>query len=153
MKRRAKIALWSISAVVLAALLLLLLVPIVETRHFYCFYCGRMSGTHWVGGLPLWSYTDEASGYDDGITVPAHHHSLIELCGGRIWLLSSMENWDEFGFTGAGQRQVLREALQSMPEKREEIIQDYLTTDPSDENSLAAFAEKYAAAGPAQPAD
>lgn len=153
MTRRTKIALWSISAVVLAALLLLLFVPIVESRRFCCFYCGRMSGKHWVGGLPLWSHTDEASGYDDGITVPVHHHRLVELCGGRIWLLSGMENWDEFGLTGAGPRQVLRAALQAMPERRAEIIQDYLTTDPSDENSLAGFAKKYAAAVPAQPSD
>jgi hypothetical protein len=170
MQKRSKRLLVYVGLALLVVLVFCMLVPQFEYQWRYCFYCGRTTHVQEVCGF-TWrsevfdveSSSDDgelmlehgpARGYGDGIRLPSHDHVMIESSGGYIWYPWGAMNRDEFGLTGAVLRIHLRRALAAMPERRPEIIGDYMLSDPSDEEACDKFARKYGITNvAAQPTD
>jgi hypothetical protein len=68
---------------------------------------------------------------------------MIEICGCRLWLFRGAENWDEFGGTGTPVREALMEGLAKHPERQTEILREFLSLNPNDQQAKLHFARTY----------
>jgi len=112
--------------------------PVLENHEYYCFYCGQRSSTYRILGIPTGEHLTGHNLYSDTIPIPAHDHRPIEICGYWI-LLTTIENWDEFGMTGIPCRMALVAGLQREPKRQAELLQEFMTLDPRDESARLRF--------------
>ena len=131
-------------AVLLSLAALVAVVPLWEARAEYCLYCGKDTVVIRCLGVPFRKGGEARSPYNDGVILPPHEHRMIVLNRARLWAYRGKEHLDEFGWTGRRYRQVLVTGIAAHPERKEEIIADYLKIDPEG-TSGRTFMESYPA--------
>jgi hypothetical protein len=140
-------------AVSLASLLVVVLVaavfvPLVAWQLDYCFYCGLETRSVQVMGQRILLQTGPVGFYDEPVTLPAHQHRMITCTRVQFWLYHGAVHEDEFGWTGSPCHRVLAAALAVQPERREQIIAEFLALDPDDGAALSRFYDQYRAPPP-----
>lgn len=145
MKLYWKITIASTVTLLILAIGLSFAYPFFESHSGYCFYCGRESTAFRLLGLPVWRSGADGNLYADTVKTPPHRHSMIEICGYRLWLFRSNETWDEFGGTGAPIRAALVEGLATHPELQAEIFREFLSLDPEDQKGKLHFVKTHRA--------
>jgi hypothetical protein len=145
MKLSWKIALASTVTLLILAIGLSFAHPFLESHSRYCFYCGQVSTAFRLLGLPVWRSKPDGNLYADTVKTPPHVHRMIEICGYRLWLFRGNENWDEFGWTGTPIRAALVEGLATHPERQAEILREFLSLDPQDQQAKLHFVKTHRA--------
>lgn len=143
MGRSSKISLAILGVILVVALGASAFVPLLERQTHYCFYCGQTSTSYRLLNLPAWRSHIDWNIYEDSVQIPAHSHHMIGLCGYRWRLFRGTDNWDEFGWTGAPCREVLVEVLKVYPDRRDQILQEFLEIVPEDSESRLRFLNTY----------
>jgi len=143
MQRGTKFALTAFVAALVLTLVVAFLVaafvaPVFENHEYYCFYCGQQSTACRILGIPAGERLTGRSLYSDTVPTPPHDHHPVEICGYWI-LLTTSENWDEFGSTGMPCRMALVTGLQRVPGQQAEIFREFMALDPRDEPARLRF--------------
>lgn len=144
MRRPATAALTTASALVVLIVGASSFLPLIERQSDYCFYCGAMSDSLRLLGVPVCRCRTQIVVYDDTVKTPPHAHRMIGICGLRFWLFDGAENWDEFGWTGSPCRAALVAGLDKHPDRREEILREFLALDPQDDWAISRFIKAWA---------
>lgn len=131
-------------AVLMSLAALLAVVPLWEARSEYCLYCGRTAVAFRCLGVRVRVNSEARGTYTDGVAIPPHEHRMMVSNRSRLWAYRGKEHLDEFGWTGRRYRQVLVTGIAAHPERKEEIIADYLKIDPEG-TSGRTFMESYPA--------
>jgi hypothetical protein len=142
MKQKIKVAMVIAAALVVLALMVSLFAPLIELHERNCIYCGDGSKTIRLLGVTIWQ-AERKSTVHDGLTLPDHTHRMIDICGSRIWVFRSDEHWDTFGWAARGFREAFVAGIAAQPERKAEILKEYLEIDPSDKNSQNRFIKAY----------
>ena len=128
----------------LSLAMLLAVVPLWEGRSEYCLYCGREAVVIRCVGVPIRKGGETRNAYNDGVVIPPHEHRMIVSNRSRLWAYRGQEFLDEFGWTGRGYREALVSGITAHPERKGEIIAEFLKIDPAGEAGKE-FIKSYAA--------
>lgn len=138
-----KIAVGAVVALFVVIIGAAFFLPLIESRSYYCFYCGMTSNSVRLIGVPVWRAQGRWIVYDDSVKTPPHEHRMIEICGFRRRLFRGCDNWDEFGWTGGFCREAMVAGVRAYPGRQEQIIREFLALDPEDTQAKRYFMRAY----------
>lgn len=142
MKHKIKVTTVVAATLLVLALAVSLFVPLLDMHSADCLYCGDQSNTIRLLGVKIWRFNRKST-FNDGITIPAHTHKLTDICGSRRWVFKGTEHWDTFGFAARSYRNALVTGIAAFPERKAEILAEYLAIDPSDHDAQKRFIKAY----------
>lgn len=149
MKRKTKTMLAVSGGILLVLVVVALFVPLVESGSWYCFYCGREALEFRVLKVPVWRSDSRRSIYRDALEIPEHAHRMIDHGGSRMWVFHGTEHRDEFGWTGTPCREALVRGLKAFPDRRMQLLDEFMSLDPANSEARAGFIKACQVAAPA----